>query len=98
MPLTETLQAIFEAGEVRVERLAPRTPELTKMLEAWSDFTGGAHVEVLYAALVVWSRVHGLVSLEVGEQLPSFFSDPGEVYRREIQNMNIQYLNVSKEI
>jgi AcrR family transcriptional regulator len=97
VPLTVTLQAIFDAGRLHVERLAPRTPELTEMLEAWSEFTGGRHIEVLYAALVVWSRVHGLVSLEVGEQLPSFFSDPGELYRREIQNMNIQYLNSYQE-
>jgi hypothetical protein len=51
-----------------------------------------AEIEVLYTAYVVWSRVHGLVSLELGNQLPSFFTDPGEIFRREIATMVNQYI------
>jgi hypothetical protein len=47
---------------------------------------------VLYVAYVVWSRVHGLVMLELGGQLPSFFTDPGEIFRREISTMVDQYV------
>ncbi len=92
VPLIETIQALSTAGRLRVERSAAMTPELRSMLEAWSQFTGGINVEVLYTALVIWSRVHGLVTLEIGGQMPSFISDPGEVYRREIQTIEIQYL------
>lgn len=87
VPLIETLQAISTAGRLRVERSAPPTPELRSMLEAWSRFTGGTEPEVLYLALVVWSRVHGMVMLELGQQMPVFISDPGEVYRREILSL-----------
>lgn len=90
--LIGTLQAIFEAGILRIDLSAPRTPELTTMLEAWSGFSGGQHIEVLYTALVIWSRVHGLTIMEIGEQMPSFITDPGEVFRREIENIKIQYL------
>lgn len=92
LPLIETLQAIIQAGRLRLEQSAPRTPELTGMLEAWSQFAGKADVEVLYAALVIWSRVHGLVMMEIGKQMPSFITDPGKVYDREIENIQIQYL------
>jgi AcrR family transcriptional regulator len=92
VPLIETLQAISTAGRLRVERSAPLTRELKSMLEAWSQFTGGTDVEVLYLALVIWSRVHGLVSMEIGNQLPSFITDPGEVFRREIATLLAQYL------
>lgn len=91
-PLVESLQAVFSAGRLRTDHSAPRTPELTAMLEAWSQFAGGQDIEVLYTALVFWSRVHGLVSLEIGNKLPSFFSNPGEIYAREIKNIEIQYL------
>ncbi len=87
VPLIETIQAILTAGRLRVERSAALTPELESMLGAWSRFTGGMDAEVLYIALVIWSRVHGLVTLEIGRQMPSFITDPGEIYRREIQNM-----------
>jgi AcrR family transcriptional regulator len=93
LPLIETLQAIFLAGRLRIDQCAPRAPALTSMLEAWSQFAGGNDVEVLYAALVIWSRVHGLVTMEIGRQMPSFITDPGEVFRREIGNIKIQYIN-----
>jgi AcrR family transcriptional regulator len=93
VPLIETLQAISMAGSLRVERSAPLTPELRSMLESWSQFTGGTDVEVLYAALVIWSRVHGLVALEIGHQIPSFIHDPSEVFHREISNIRMFYVD-----
>lgn len=62
------------------------------MLEAWSQFTGGKDPEVLYTALVIWSRVHGMVSMEIGNQMPSFIADPGEIYRREIKIIEKQFI------
>lgn len=94
VPLIETLQAIFAAGRLRVDRSAAMTPELRSMLEAWSQFTGGTDIEVLYAALVIWSRVHGLVTLEIGHQFPSFIADPGEIYQREILSMIDEFMRV----
>jgi AcrR family transcriptional regulator len=93
LPLIETIQALYDEGSLRVERLAKLSPELKSMLETWIQFAGNiAEAEVLYTAYVVWSRVHGLVTLELGGQLPSFFTDPGEVFRREIATMANQYI------
>jgi AcrR family transcriptional regulator len=92
VPLIQTLQAISTAGRLRVDRFAEMSLELKSMLEAWSQFTGGNDPEVLYMALVFWSRVHGLLTLEIGNQFPPFISDPGEIYRREIVSIESQYL------
>jgi len=92
VPLIETLQAIYAADRLRVERFAEMTPELESMLKAWSQFSGGTNVEVLYSALIFWSRVHGLVSMEIGNQIPSFITDPGEIFRREIRTIENQFI------
>jgi AcrR family transcriptional regulator len=92
VPLIETLQAIYSAGKLRVERFAEMKPELKSMLEAWSRFTGGTDLEVLYSALVIWSRVHGLMMLEIGKQMPSFITDPGEIFRRELYAMLNEFI------
>jgi len=93
LPLIETIQALYVEGSLRVERLAKLSPELNSMLETWKQFTGNvAETEVLYVAYVVWSRVHGLMMLELGGQLPSFFTDPGEIFRCEIAAMVNQYI------
>ena len=98
-PLIVTLQSIFQAGRLRSGASAPMTAELSLMFAGWSQQAGGVEPEVLYAALVIWSRVHGLVMMEIGGQMPALITDPGEVYRREIENIRIQYLvTVDQEI
>ena len=43
-------------------------------------------------ALVVWGRVHGLVSLEIGHLAPEFGPEPGELFAFEIQQMVEDYI------
>ena len=96
IPLIETLQALYNADKLRVENLAKLTPALKSMLKAWQEFVIASerevHIEVLYLAFVIWSRVHGLVTLELGHQTPSFITDPGEIFQREIETIQKQYL------
>lgn len=97
IPLIETLQALYDAGKLRVENLARLTPTLRSMLGAWQEFVKESglkvHIEALYLAFVIWSRVHGLVTLELGHQTPSFITDPGEIFLRELETIQKQYLS-----
>jgi AcrR family transcriptional regulator len=96
LPLIETVQALYAQGKLRVERIPKLTPGLKDMLKRWSELIGEsgreAHIEALYLAFVIWSRVHGLVTLELCHQTPPFVTDPGEIYRREIESIKFQYL------
>lgn len=87
VPLIQAIQALSSAGRLHTERLAPLTPKLEAMLKAWQEFESGIDLEVLYMAYIIWSRVHGLVMLEIGNQLPAFLNNPAELFRREIQNI-----------
>jgi AcrR family transcriptional regulator len=92
IPLTMTLQALYSSRQLKLDRLSPLTPELEIMLEAWKNYGGNADVEALYLTAVIWSRVHGLVMLEIGHHVPPVITDFGELFRREIQNILSQYL------
>ena len=92
VPLTQVLQSALKDGKLGLKRFSPLTPALSVMLDAWAQFERGAAAEVLYLALIFWSRIHGLIMFEVNGQYPSFISDPGEVYAREINNIVYQYL------
>jgi AcrR family transcriptional regulator len=92
LPLMRVIQEIQTAGSLRAERLAPLSPKLEAMLDAWKEESGGTGREVLYLSLVIWSRLHGLVSLEIGNQLPHYLSDPSELFQRELDNILLQYL------
>jgi AcrR family transcriptional regulator len=91
-PLIGALQALLVAGRLRVERLAAPTPGLESGLLAWSQTAGGVDPDALYLALAIWSRVHGLVMLEIGNHIPPFLDEPGAVFAREIQHIVGQYL------
>jgi AcrR family transcriptional regulator len=91
-PLMEVIQSIYAVGRLRVERFAPLTPELEAKLRLWQAAVGGTHPEILYLAQIFWSRVHGMVMLEITHQIPSFFDDPAELFRRELNTILIQYM------
>ena len=91
-PLIGVLQSACEANRLRVERLSLLSPRLQSMLAEWQKFEEKSDIEALYLALVIWSRVHGLVMLEIGNHIPPFIEDSAEVFRREIKNIVIQYL------
>jgi AcrR family transcriptional regulator len=92
LPLIVVLQALYVAGQLQIAKIAPLKPRLESMLKAWQEAAGGAQPEALYFALVIWSRVHGLVMLEIGNHIPPMLHDPAEVFYREIQTVLIQYL------
>jgi hypothetical protein len=92
VPLKDTLQALHSSGQLKSNRQVAMTPQLASMLEAWKKIGGDADIDALYLTAVIWSRVHGLVMLEIGRHVPPVFTDPGELFRREIENILIQYL------
>ena len=91
VPLIKVIQDLHSTNVLRSERLSAMTPELEAMLKTWQEMEGGSDIEALYLALVVWSRLHGLVGLEIGHQYPPII-DPAELFQREMNNMLIQYL------
>ena len=67
-------------------------------MATYSQAVDGLPAEVLYLGLVIWSRVHGLVMLEIGNQMPSFITDPGEIFYREIAALQSQFIRKSKKL
>ena len=91
VPLIKVLQDFKRANALRTERLSVMSPRLESMLRTWQEAEGSSDIETLYLALVIWSRLHGLVGLEIGNQFPPFI-DAAEIFQREMNNILIQYL------
>jgi AcrR family transcriptional regulator len=90
-PLIGCLEAAFEAGKLRVPR--EELPEnLTAELEVWRQADAVGHIYVLYAAVVFWSCVHGLVSLEIGQQFPPYIEDVRSIYRLQLERLIDEHL------
>jgi len=91
VPLIKIIEDLNRANALRTERLTVMSPKLESMLRSWQMVEGGSNLETLYLAFVIWSRLHGLVGLEIGNQFPPLI-DPAEIFQREMNNILIQYL------
>lgn len=64
------------------------TPAVQEMMAAWqASRSPGVERRVLALALSIWGWAHGLVMLEIGNQYPPFVSDPGELYRYDLERI-----------
>lgn len=63
-----------------------------QMFDVWRGFAGDYDIFSLSVAMLVWSRVHGLVSLEVSNNMPPFGVDGASLYRYEIESIVRQFV------
>jgi hypothetical protein len=63
--------------------------DLEQQIRAWAQRSRHAELPagVLYLGLSWWSRLHGLVSLELGGHLGATGVDPGLLYQAEVQSL-----------
>jgi AcrR family transcriptional regulator len=64
---------------------APAIQPLTSQLAAWAQtHTFDAEPAVALRAILVWSRLHGLVSLEIAGNFTSMGIDPGQLFEAQL--------------
>jgi AcrR family transcriptional regulator len=89
-PLVGVLAAAHSTRKLMTETYPQMLPRLQAMFQAWQQARGTADPYAFFLALTLWGQVHGLVSLEIGNQFPPFVTDPGEVYRQALEILTWQ--------
>jgi AcrR family transcriptional regulator len=64
-------------------------PELAGQIRAWGQRAQPPNLPTgrLYLGLLTWTRLHGLISLELGHHLASTGVDPALLYEAEVQSL-----------
>jgi hypothetical protein len=86
--ILDAVEALPKARSPQVEPPAGLRSEL----ETWTQRVGGPHLTpaILRRGVVFWSRLHGLLSLELDRQLASMQLDPEPLYRAELAQLGGQ--------
>jgi len=86
--ILDAVEALPKARRARVELPA----ELGAELETWTERAGGSPrpPAILLRGILFWSRLHGLISLELDHHLASMQLDPELLYRAEIAELGGQ--------
>ena len=86
--MTLLISAVSAHRSARPRRGAPAPDALAHGFTQWAEATGvDASPEVVLEAVLVWSRLHGFVSLEVAGNLASMAPDADALFAAEVASL-----------
>jgi AcrR family transcriptional regulator len=89
--LVSTVEALRDAGQMKVNNFPEVKRGHKQAFEMWTLYAGSAHLLSLSVAVLIWARVHGLVSLEIAGNLPPFGPEGDALYQYELDAMIHQF-------
>lgn len=90
--LVSVIEALRVAGRLRADEFPQVTPGHKVQFEMWKQHGGEADLLSLSVAMLIWSRVHGLVSLEISGNLPPFGPNGDALYQYELAAIGQQFI------
>jgi AcrR family transcriptional regulator len=90
--LVSVLEALRAAGRLRADEFPRPAPMFAGYFELWKKHGGEADLLSVSVAMLIWSRVHGLVSLEIADSLPPFGANGDALYRYELAAIGRQFI------
>lgn len=90
--LFSVVEEIHTEGKLNVATFSSINEKYRAYYELWRNYLGEVHPQSLFVAMIIWSRVHGIVSLEIQGNLPPFGENGDELYLFELQSMANQFI------
>jgi AcrR family transcriptional regulator len=90
------LVSVIEGLRAEGKLNAPGFPEVNQeykfSFEAWKNYGGSVDLLSLSVAVLIWARVHGIVSLEIAGNLPPFGPEGDGLYIYELEAIKRQFI------
>ena len=90
--LVSVVDALRVEGKLNVENYPEVKAEHKPDFEMWQKYGGNYDLLSLSVAVLIWARVHGIVSLEISGNLPPFGADGNGLYLYELQSIARQFI------
>jgi AcrR family transcriptional regulator len=90
--LTSVVDALRVADKLQAPDFPEVKAEYMAEFEIWRAYSGDVHILSLSVALLIWARVHGIVSLEIAGNLPPFGRHGDALYMYQITATNKQFI------
>ncbi len=88
--LVSVVEAIRNAGRLKADGFPQVMPGREAEFAVWKNYGGEADILSLAVAMIIWSRVHGLVSLEIAGCMPPFGAQGDALYHYELDTIRKQ--------
>lgn len=90
--LVSVVEGLRRSKRLNVDAFPNVKPEYKISFEAWKTYGGDADVLSLSVAMIIWARVHGIVSLEIAGNLPPFGPKGDALYQYELESIRKQFV------
>jgi AcrR family transcriptional regulator len=89
--LFSVVEELHAAGKLNTDLVPTVNDKYRDYYEQWRTYSGDVHPFSLFVAMLIWARVHGIVSLEIQGNLPPFGENGDALYLFEL-NSHVQQL------
>ena len=86
------MEQLRTTGKLNVISFPQVKSEYKISFEMWKTHGGDVDLLSLSVAMVIWSRVHGIVSLEIAGNLPPFGASGNDLYLYEMNSIEKQFI------
>lgn len=90
--LVSIIDELRSKNKLNVQGLPEIKPVGNIEFAVWQQYGGRVDILCVSVAILIWSRVHGLVSLELGGHFPPFGAGPEALYEYELAAINNQFI------
>jgi hypothetical protein len=90
--LVSILEALRHQNKLTDLRHFYVNPDKLAMFEDWKKIGVTADIQSFSLAVLIWARVHGLVSLEISNNLPAFGPSAEELYQVELDSLTKEFI------
>lgn len=90
--LVSVVEGLRQAGQLEVGNFPEIRHDFKVSFDAWKNYGGEADILSLSVAVLIWARVHGIVSLEIAGNIPPYGADGAALYRYELESIAKQFI------
>ena len=90
--LFSVVEELRAAGKLSMESVPTVNEKYRSYYEQWRLYAGEVHPHSLFVAMIIWARVHGIVSLEIQGNLPPFGKKGDALYLFELNSNARQFI------
>ncbi len=90
--LVSVIEKLRLAKKLNIKSFPKVQTEFKEGFEMWKKYGGEADLLSISVAMLIWARVHGIVSLEIAGNLPPFGASGDDLYLYEMNSLTQQFI------
>jgi AcrR family transcriptional regulator len=90
--LFHVVESIRAAGKLNIKSVPAIMDAYKEHYEIWKTFFSDVHQQSIYVAMIIWARVHGIVSLEIQENMPLYGKKGDALYLFELESNASEFI------